>query len=548
MKNINKLILSVLSIVSLYPGQARGMLRRFTAPRAATATVLGTGGVLGVNNNVPMAAPVAYTQTMKHSQNSDQNAAKDRCQSILEYLRDSRCPVANKCDSRGKEIKRQDQEQEHVPLGKTPKKNTEAQKTTLSSIASSISLGNEELLNMRLRLAASQGKIEVVKFLIDKGATDFDGALREAAESTDIVELLINKGVTDLDAILRKAAGFGKLYIVKDLLDKGATDLDGALRQAAESGQVNIVELLINKGAADADRFFLNKAKENTKKKVRQGIKKVCFWGILLMGWLLSPFLFDIVDKIEYLEKKHYEKIDDELITFIERLSDLQDGNPTATQELLGNICTRKNSRRSVNCLLNICNKNDKADGKQFDRVRAMVSKVVEIERVMEPKGYTVFVHGRNWEWNFLNDVWNLIGAVKNNQKTMSDKISLRQREVDCDLQQLYKFRQELIDRGVDDLVSSATDHTGKNNEVTFMVRSPVSNIDIWTESSGRYFLQDHSCGGEKKGHAFALALLSKYGLEQYEDQVKELAKLHEQSSKSDNLSIKVISSSSIFS
>lgn len=135
---------------------------------------------------------------------------------------------------------------------------------------------NPELVNtkgdlqgeMPIHWAATQGKLDIVKLLIEKGA-DLnvfniygDSPLHGASQRgfASIVDLLIKKGA-DLDAeslssqhsAINYAAMGGHIDVVNLLLEKGAnieikTQGSTALHLAARGGHRNIVELLINNG------------------------------------------------------------------------------------------------------------------------------------------------------------------------------------------------------------------------------------------------------------------------------------------------------------
>lgn len=115
-----------------------------------------------------------------------------------------------------------------------------------------------------LRLAARNGHIDIVKFLVAQGAdihADDDDALRVAAEfgQLDIVRYLVDQGA-DVhardDFALRWAASKGHLDIVKFLVRKGADihaegengDIPCAFSRAAERGHLDIVIYLFEQG------------------------------------------------------------------------------------------------------------------------------------------------------------------------------------------------------------------------------------------------------------------------------------------------------------
>ncbi|KAJ7692540.1 ankyrin repeat-containing domain protein [Mycena rosella] len=121
-----------------------------------------------------------------------------------------------------------------------------------------------------LQGAAAQGHIELVQFLLNKGATidpaggSYGSALQSAARAghTEVVRLLLDKGATVDGAsgtygnALQAAAHEGHTEVVQLLLDKGANvDAAGggygsALLAAALNGHTEVVQSLLNKGTS----------------------------------------------------------------------------------------------------------------------------------------------------------------------------------------------------------------------------------------------------------------------------------------------------------
>ncbi len=99
--------------------------------------------------------------------------------------------------------------------------------------------------------AALKGHIKMLELMLEKGASDFDGAMRAAAKRghIEIVELMLRKGASDFDGAMREAARRRHLEIVKLMLDRGATNYNGVMVGAAKVGHIEIVDLMIKKGA-----------------------------------------------------------------------------------------------------------------------------------------------------------------------------------------------------------------------------------------------------------------------------------------------------------
>ena len=122
-----------------------------------------------------------------------------------------------------------------------------------------------------LIVASENGHAEIVKFLLDKGASlsvnripDGITASMLAAENghAQVVKILLDRGAdvnakkTEKVTALIMASEKGHTDVVKLLLDKGADvnvkrDIDGAnaLILSSEKGHTNIVKLLLDKGA-----------------------------------------------------------------------------------------------------------------------------------------------------------------------------------------------------------------------------------------------------------------------------------------------------------
>ena len=154
--------------------------------------------------------------------------------------------------------------------------------------------------------------------------------------------------------------------------------------------------------------------------------------------------------------------------------------------------------------------------------------RIAAVEQSMDKDGYVTFAHGRRWEWNFLNDIWNLICAINDGQDTMSDKISLRQRDKDCDPKSLYTMRKDLVENGASSFVYSSADEKSKNAELTFMSRTLLSG-EAYT--GGCYLFEDMSWA-DSSAYTFVESLLDKYGLQEYAAKVQELFELHKASNK----------------
>ena len=87
---------------------------------------------------------------------------------------------------------------------------------------------NPKYCNIAMKYAAMEGEFPIMKFLLKKGANDYD-----------------------YDYFLTLAAERGHLPILQLLIDNGAKNYNWALQYAALKGHVDIVQLLLHKGAND---------------------------------------------------------------------------------------------------------------------------------------------------------------------------------------------------------------------------------------------------------------------------------------------------------
>ena len=108
------------------------------------------------------------------------------------------------------------------------------------------------------------GHLEVVEYLVKKGAKIGYDAVRYAAESnnSDLVEYLVEKGGEIGDAVYY-AAGAGNLAIVKYLIKKGAKIGDDAVRYAIKSGILALVKYLVDEKGQKIYTNYVYDASEN---------------------------------------------------------------------------------------------------------------------------------------------------------------------------------------------------------------------------------------------------------------------------------------------
>lgn len=103
--------------------------------------------------------------------------------------------------------------------------------------------------------AIGNGDIQLVKELFEKAntiqASQYDNIMAFAAEKghIDIVRFMLKHGATDYMWSLENASYNGHIDIVRLMIEQGAKNFDWAMALAACVGHFSIVQLLIEKGA-----------------------------------------------------------------------------------------------------------------------------------------------------------------------------------------------------------------------------------------------------------------------------------------------------------
>jgi ankyrin repeat protein len=134
---------------------------------------------------------------------------------------------------------------------------------------SHLDITDVDLLNDLIAIAADEGKLEMVEYLIEKGATEYRYALRWAAFKghLNIVKLLLSKVIDDASLLY---AILGRQKKVVELLIHYGVDVHAndeyALVLAIDKGYAEIVKCLIKAGAdvrkVDYDSLLKNNYKE----------------------------------------------------------------------------------------------------------------------------------------------------------------------------------------------------------------------------------------------------------------------------------------------
>ena len=108
------------------------------------------------------------------------------------------------------------------------------------------SVKNEVDPNQGLIFSIEGQNPELIKYFIDKGANDWDGALSEAIRSGDInlINFFITKGAKRWNNALLDAAETGKKELVDFFVNKGARNFSGALAAAKSGGYRDMIKYI----------------------------------------------------------------------------------------------------------------------------------------------------------------------------------------------------------------------------------------------------------------------------------------------------------------
>ncbi len=110
-------------------------------------------------------------------------------------------------------------------------------------------IGQEKLLtspNYALGWAVKNGSLLLLRFFLDRGATDYNSAMGDAASNghQEIVNQMLLLGATDYNGAMSNASRNGHQEIVNQMLSLGATNYNSAMAYAASNGHQEIVRLI----------------------------------------------------------------------------------------------------------------------------------------------------------------------------------------------------------------------------------------------------------------------------------------------------------------
>ena len=119
-------------------------------------------------------------------------------------------------------------------------------------------------INYSLTSAAGEGHLEMVKYLVELGANDFNEAAKSATGHDNMmarleaINFLLERGANDLNGIMRAAAENNASDIVEKMLRLGATNVNEGLIGASYGGNIELVKKFLDLGATSYDEALDN--------------------------------------------------------------------------------------------------------------------------------------------------------------------------------------------------------------------------------------------------------------------------------------------------
>jgi len=101
--------------------------------------------------------------------------------------------------------------------------------------------------NLGLDIACQAGKMDVVQFMINNGATNWNEGLYGACKTMniDIIKLMIEMGACNWNVALETACYNGNLEIINLLISNGADDWNSGLSYACSGCHIDIVKMML---------------------------------------------------------------------------------------------------------------------------------------------------------------------------------------------------------------------------------------------------------------------------------------------------------------
>ena len=104
------------------------------------------------------------------------------------------------------------------------------------------------LLNIAMHEASANGRENIVKFLLSKGANNYNTSMLRAsyAGHMSIVDLMLERGADNYDHCMALAAESGKLQLIEKMILLGGRGFAWALRCAAYGGHIDSIKILVS--------------------------------------------------------------------------------------------------------------------------------------------------------------------------------------------------------------------------------------------------------------------------------------------------------------
>lgn len=133
-----------------------------------------------------------------------------------------------------------------------------------------------ECIDSGLERACINGNLELINYLIDKGAERWNCALAGACEGghVNIIDDMIMRGADEWNRALAGACKGGHMNIIERFIKYPSVDLSFAMGLAACGGQLNVIKYLITKGAKP-DNFTFSMASTGMNDGVYEYIRKI---------------------------------------------------------------------------------------------------------------------------------------------------------------------------------------------------------------------------------------------------------------------------------
>lgn len=210
--------------------------------------------------------------------------------------------------------------------------------------------------------------------------------------------------------------------------------------------------------------------------------------------------------------------------------------NVTATAHLVHNFLLRNAAVARLMKQPTGTSNNYQPQDLAYDLIKTnMINRVCQLETEFDTQGYQTFYHGRSWEWNFANDMWRILCALKDNTAQMPDLVALRFRSGTQSNATLQSYRKDLMANGPSNYGGTGTTASGKDAELTCMNRTILTNSSSQSICTGSYFLDNFSIASSGQALRYVEQMFKDHNMHalylKFESKIKQLAADHQQTS-----------------